>query len=130
MKFAIQINSSPYQSEGSDTAYHFVLAALQKGHEIFRVFFYFDGIYNALGHAMPPSDEKQIIKRWSELAREHDLDLVVCVSAAKRRGLLTAEDIEQVGHIDSTLAKGFRISGLGQLVEAAIKADRLLVFGG
>ena len=30
---------------------------------------------------------------------------------------------------DEILAKGFRISGLGQLVETGIEADRLVVFG-
>jgi tRNA 2-thiouridine synthesizing protein D len=46
------------------------------------------------------------------------VDLVVCVAAALRRGI-----------VDENLAKGFRISGLGQLVESAIQADRLVVFG-
>jgi len=30
---------------------------------------------------------------------------------------------------DENLASGFRISGLGQLVEAGIEADRLVTFG-
>jgi len=46
------------------------------------------------------------------------VDLVVCVAAALRRGI-----------VDDVLAKGFRISGLGQLVESAIRSDRLVVFG-
>jgi tRNA 2-thiouridine synthesizing protein D len=29
----------------------------------------------------------------------------------------------------ANLAPGFRISGLGQLIDASIEADRLLVFG-
>jgi tRNA 2-thiouridine synthesizing protein D len=43
---------------------------------------------------------------------------VVCVAAALRRGIR-----------DENLAKGFRISGLGQLVEAGIQTDRVVVFG-
>jgi len=43
---------------------------------------------------------------------------VVCIAAALRRGIK-----------ESNLAEGFRISGLGQLVEAGIQADRLVVFG-
>jgi tRNA 2-thiouridine synthesizing protein D len=43
---------------------------------------------------------------------------VVCVAAALRRGIK-----------DELLAPGFRISGLGQLVEAGIQGDRLVVFG-
>jgi tRNA 2-thiouridine synthesizing protein D len=43
---------------------------------------------------------------------------VVCVAAALRRGI-----------VEQNLAQGFRISGLGQLVESAIQSDRLVVFG-
>jgi tRNA 2-thiouridine synthesizing protein D len=31
--------------------------------------------------------------------------------------------------VEENLAPGFRISGLGQLVEAGIESDRLVVFG-
>jgi len=39
MKFAIQVNASPYQSNAGYTAYQFIKAALAAGHEVFRVFF-------------------------------------------------------------------------------------------
>ena len=42
MKFAIQINEGPYQHQAADTAYWFTKNALEKGHEVFRVFFYHD----------------------------------------------------------------------------------------
>ncbi len=129
MKFAVQINCSPYQAQGADTAYRFILAALKTGHQIYRVFFYFDGIYNALAYARPPDDEPQVVKRWSDLARDHKIDLVVCVSAAQRRGLLNSPEAKEAGKGDNDLAEGFRISGLGQLIEAIIESDRLMIFG-
>ena len=129
MKFAIKICSSPYHSQTGDTAYHFIETALRKGYGVYRVFFYNDGIYNALRYASPPADEREITKRWSRLAEEFDLDLVVCVSAAQRRGLLSQEENRLRGRTDDDLADGFRIAGLGQWVEAVIEADRVLVFG-
>jgi tRNA 2-thiouridine synthesizing protein D len=129
MKFAIQINTSPYQSNAGHTAYQFIKAALAQGHEVFRVFFYHDGIYHAFKYAMPPDDELQFTTQWSELARQHRIDLVVCISAAQRRGLLCADEIKRQGKVDNDLAEGFRISGLGQLVEATLEADRFIVFG-
>ncbi|MGH8498395.1 MAG: sulfurtransferase complex subunit TusD [Methylococcales bacterium] len=128
MKFALQVNSAPYSGQGSETAYRFAREALQEGHAIFRVFFYFEGIYNALACSGPPDDEKNIVERWSSLATLENIDLVVCVSAATRRGLPQVEDRGDA-HLRSLIAKGFRISGLGQWVEAGIEADRLLVFG-
>lgn len=130
MRFAIQINSSPYHSDAGDCAYRFICAALAAGHEVIRVFFYFDGIYHAMRYALPPADETQITARWSELTAQHGIDLVVCISAAQRRGLLSVEEAQRQQKMDNDLAPGFRISGLGQWVEATLQADRFIVFGG
>lgn len=129
MKFAIQINSSPYQSQSGETAFRFIKAALQGGHEVVRVFFYFDGIYHALRYMSPPDDEVQLTERWSQLAKSHQIDLVVCISAAQRRGLLCADEAHRLLKRDNDVADGFRISGLGQLVEATLIADRFIIFG-
>ncbi|OGA40614.1 MAG: sulfurtransferase TusD [Betaproteobacteria bacterium RIFCSPLOWO2_12_FULL_62_13] len=118
MKLGILVNEGPYTHQASDTAYHFTRAALEKGHEIYRVFFYHDGVNNSTKFTEPPQDDRHIVNRWSKLAAEHGIDLVVCVAAALRRGVK-----------DEALASGFRISGLGQLVEAGIQGDRLVVFG-
>jgi tRNA 2-thiouridine synthesizing protein D len=129
MKFAIQVNTSPYQSNAGYTAYQFINAVLAQGHDVFRVFFYHDGVYHAFKYATPPDDECQFTAQWSELARRYRIDLVVCISAAQRRGLLCADEASRQGKLDDDLAEGFRISGLGQLVEATLVADRFIVFG-
>ncbi len=118
MKLGILINEGPFTHQSSDSAYRFAVAALAKGHEIYRVFFYNDGVNNANRLSEPQSDDRNLVALWSALAKEHDVDLVVCVAAALRRGIK-----------DEILEEGFRISGLGQLVEAGIQADRLVVFG-
>jgi tRNA 2-thiouridine synthesizing protein D len=118
MKIAIMITEGPFTHQASDTAYRFAVAALAKGHEIYRVFFYNDGVYNANKLSEPQSDDRNLVALWSKLGTENKLDLVVCVAAALRRGI--KEEI---------LADGFRISGLGQFVEAGIQADRMVVFG-
>ncbi len=129
MKFGILVNEGPYQHQASDSAYQFVRAALDGGHEIFRVFFYHDGVNNGTRLTVPPQDDRNIVDRWSELAREHDLDLVLCVAAAQRRGILDPDEAQRHGKDADNIAPGFRISGLGQLIEAATQADRLVTFG-
>ena len=129
MKFTIQVNEGPYQHQASDTAYQFAKAALEKGHEIFRVFFYHDGVNNATRLTTPPQDDRNVINRWSELAEKHNLDLVVCVAAAQRRGIADADEAKRNGKDADNIAPGFRISGLGQLIEGGIQAERLVVFG-
>ena len=129
MKLGILVNEGPYQHQASDTAYQFTKAALAKGHEIFRIFFYNDGVNNGTRLGVPPQDDRNVTKLWSELAAKHDLDLVVCIAAAQRRGILDESEAKRHGKDSSNLAPGFRISGLGQLIEAGIQADRLVVFG-
>ena len=55
--------------------------------------------------------------------------MVVCVAAAQRRGILDKGEAERNGKDADNIEDGFRISGLGQLVEAGIQADRLITFG-
>ena len=118
MKIGVLVSEGPYQHEASDSAYLFCKAALEAGHQIDRVFFYHDGVNNATKLTEPPQDDRNVVSRWAKLGEDHGIDLVVCVAAALRRGI-----------VDDVLAKGFRISGLGQLVESAIRSDRLVVFG-
>ena len=129
MKFSVMVNDGPYTHQAADTAYHFIDAALQAGHEVFRVFFYHDGVNNGTRMTTPPQDDRNIVNRWSALAAEHDLDLVLCVAAAQRRGILDADEAKRNGKDADNIAPGFRISGLGQLIEAGIQSDRVLVFG-
>ncbi len=129
MKFGIVVDEGPYTHQASDTAYQFTKAALEKGHEIFRVFFYHDGVNNGTRLTVPPQDERNIQERWTKLAEEHKLDLVVCIAAAQRRGILDENEAKRQGKDANNIAPGFRISGLGQLIEAGIVADRLVVFG-
>lgn len=129
MKYAIQVNAGLYASNAGLIAHRFSQAALQEGHQILQVFFYQEGIQYAFRYALPPDDEMNLSTIWSQLAMEHSIDLVVCISAAQRRGLLCEDETRRQGLADNHLAEGFRIAGLGQWLEATLKADRCLVFG-
>lgn len=129
MKFGILVNEGPYTHQAADSAYQFTKACLEKGHEVFRVFFYHDGVNNGTRLTVPPQDDRNIQKNWTELAEKHNLDLVLCIAAAQRRGILDENEARRQGKDADNIAPGFRISGLGQLIEAGIVADRLVVFG-
>nr|VFK42213.1 MAG: tRNA 2-thiouridine synthesizing protein D [Candidatus Kentron sp. TC]VFK42652.1 MAG: tRNA 2-thiouridine synthesizing protein D [Candidatus Kentron sp. TC]VFK61542.1 MAG: tRNA 2-thiouridine synthesizing protein D [Candidatus Kentron sp. TC] len=129
MKFGILVSEGPYQHQASDSAYQFVKAALERGHEVFRVFFYHDGVNNGTRLTTPPQDDRNITIRWQELGEKYNLDLVICIAAAQRRGIVDEEEMKRQGKDANNIAPGFRISGLGQLIEAGIQSDRLIVFG-
>lgn len=130
MKFGIVVNEGPCQRQSADSAYHFVRAAIARGHEVTRVFFYHDGVHVGASASVPPQDERNVSENWSALAAEHGLDLVVCVAAAARRGVLDEDVGARLDPMPAPagLAPNFRAAGLGQLIACGIDADRLLVF--
>jgi len=129
LKFGVVVSEGPYTHQAADSAYLFVKAALEQGHEVPRVFFYHDGVNVSTRLTIPPQDERNIQKNWSALALDHGVDLVVCIAAAQRRGILDENEATRQGKDANNIAEGFRISGLGQLIEMGIQTDRLVTFG-
>jgi len=129
VKFGVVVSEGPYTHEASDTAYNFVKAAIEAGHEVPRVFFYHDGVNVGTRLTVPPQDDRNIQENWSAIAKEHGIDLVVCIAAAQRRGILDENEAKRQGKDADNIADGFRISGLGQLIEMGIQTDRLMMFG-
>ena len=129
MKFSLAVYGAPYSSEAPATALRFAQAALQLGHDIQRVFFYMDGVHNGTVLGVPPQDESNIPEQWQTLAHEHNIECVICIAAAARRGVLSQQEADRHEKPAANLATGFELSGLGQLIEAGIDADRLITFG-
>ena len=100
------------------TALNFAVAALAQGHEILQVFFQGDGAFAGNRLSAPPPGEADATAAWTKFAAEHGVDLVLCSTAGLRRGVREAN-----------LAAGFRISGVGQWLEASLQADRVVGFG-
>ncbi len=128
--FALAVFAAPYSNQASFSAYQFAQALLHQGHRLVRVFFYQEGVHNATQLASPPQDEFDLPSAWQQLARDHQVDMVVCIAAALRRGVLDSQEANRYEKSAANLAPGFNLSGLGQLVEAAVVADRLVCFGG
>lgn len=117
MKVTILVLEGPYNHQAADSAYQFTQSALSKGHEITGVFFYNDGVINANKLMDPPQDDRHIANQWRDLG-EKGIDIVTCIAAGKRRGL-----------IEENKSDNTRISGLGQLASMVQKSDRLITFG-
>lgn len=129
MKFAIALFSAAH-APSSRRALLFTQAALAGGHEIVRLFFYQDGVYSAANSVVTPQDEQDIAQQWRALVSEHQLDGVVCIAAALRRGVLNAEEAARYQRTAVNLDAPWALSGLGQLHDAIQDADRLICFGG
>lgn len=129
MLLSVLVLGAPYSTQASYSAYRYTKAALANGHKIHRVFFYQDGIHSASTLATPPQDEFNIYEAWQTLQDQHTLDCVTCIAAAARRGMINATEAERHEKAANNHAEGFDLSGLGQLVEAISKSDRLITFG-
>ncbi|AZC19419.1 sulfurtransferase complex subunit TusD [Pseudomonas sp. CMR5c] len=129
MKFAIALFSAAH-APSSRRALLFAQAALAGGHEIVRLFFYQDGVYNAVNSIVTPQDEQDLPREWREFVRQHQLDAVVCIAAALRRGTLNADEAQRYRRAAVNVEAPWELSGLGQLHDAVQSADRLICFGG
>ena len=129
MKFALVITGAPNQSQAAQSALAFARASLTAGHDIHRVFFYFDGVLIGSSFVIPPQDEIDVGAEWVALAAAHGIELAVCIAASLRRGLVNDEEAARYDKPAANLRCGFEIVGLGQLVEAMIEADRCITFG-
>ena len=127
--FCLVVHGGPFSSEASYSALNFARACLASGHTVHRVFFYQDGINNGNALLSPPQDEHNTHEAWHRLGQEHDLDLVVCIAAAARRGVINQQESQRHNKIAHNLPDGFTLSGLGQLVEACASVDRVINFG-
>lgn len=126
--FSLVIYGAPYSSQSASTALHFCRAVLSSGNSIYRLFFYQDGVHNASSLTVPPQDEEHIPQAWQQLILEHNIDAVVCVSSALKRGVLDDTEAERYEKPQGNILPGFTISGLGQLIDASLNSDRLLNF--
>jgi tRNA 2-thiouridine synthesizing protein D len=128
MIFSIVVLGSPYSSQSADTALRFTRAALESGNKIYRVFFYHDGVFCGNHLSTPPQDENNIPDCWQQLAFNHSIDMVVCIAAALKRGILDDKEAKRYNHEHHNLKAPFELSGLGQLVDASINSDRVITF--
>lgn len=127
MIFTVIVNSGPL-SQGSRSALKFIAAALSAGHQIYRVFFYQDGVNIANDFMVTPQDESNILSQWVKLKHDYQLELFVCVAAALRRGIINKQEANRYKKTGANLNECFELSGLGQMVDATVNSDRVVSF--
>jgi tRNA 2-thiouridine synthesizing protein D len=116
MKIGIMVLEGPYQHQAADTAYHFIQAALARGHEITGVFLYTDAV-NVANRFIKPPGERNVSAMFDELGAR-GIKIIACTACAKFRGMKPDLTVENV-----------RLSGLGELAEMLQESDRFLTFG-
>jgi tRNA 2-thiouridine synthesizing protein D len=129
VKFSIVIYAAPYSTESAATALRFAESLIQQGHVLYRLFFFGDGVHNASKLTVVAQDEINLQLQWSKLIEEHDIDSVICVSSALRRGVLDQTEAERHELGTASAYESSEVAGLGQLIDAALHSDRVVNFG-
>ena len=128
MRFNILVTGALYSSQSAYSALQFCEAAITAGHSVSQVFFYQDGATIASALSVPVADEFHAVDAWVEYAERTSTDLVVCVSAAERRGILGSEQAIEFDKATHNLHASFKVEGLGALHEASLASDRTVSF--
>jgi tRNA 2-thiouridine synthesizing protein D len=126
--FSIIVQGAPYSSQAALSALNFSKAALESGHDIYRLFFYQDGVHNASALIVPPQDEIHLPKAWQKMISDFKLDAVVCIASALKRGIVDAGEADRYELLASNIVSGFTIGGLGLWLDATLNSDRILNF--
>ena len=128
MNFAIVLLAGP-QDPAARSALNFARAVLASGHQVSRLFFYRDAVHLATTLGVHPQDEADIHADWRAFISDNQLDAVVCIAAALRRGVLNADEATRWQRPTANTGAPWELSGLGQWVDSLQTADRTVTFG-
>lgn len=126
--FTLLVTSAPFSQQNAYSAYRFALAAVQSKHRVNGIFFYQSGTLNGSSLQITPSDEFDLYRAWQSLSVEYQVPLMVCVSAASKRGITTPEDAHDTDTPHFSLTAPFTSVGLGELATLISSSDRLIQF--
>lgn len=121
MRFTLLVLTPPDGGASARHALAFARAVLAQGHQLACVFFFDAGVLTALAGARAPADEEDLRAGWQALRRETGTPLLACVASAERFGVQACREGADAA---------FAIAGLGELIEAGNRSDRLLTFRG
>ena len=106
MEISLLIRTSPEDAHRLTSVRCFIQTAIEQGHTIRQCFFQSAGVMAAT--------QPEQLSEWQQIADVTHAELLLCSQAVEEHG------IDPEGP--------FQIGGLGALVEAAVKSDRLVSF--
>lgn len=127
MIYTLIIQCAPSSHSIAASALKFTKALIESDHCLYRIFFYGDAVLLANNNTVQPQDEADLFAQWRELVADHDIEAIVCIAAALKRGVLDAQEAERYER-EPVTESPFVLSGLGQLIDACAHSDRVITF--
>lgn len=115
--YILTLHGLPWSHQSIATAIDFAKVAIKNGKQIKAFFLYQDAVLNALPNLDIPSDELNGQQLLVDFQKEHDIPLLLCVTAAEKRGI-------SLNHV----AEGFTIAGLAEFAELTSHTDKVVQF--
>lgn len=115
--YLLMLHAAPWSNQSVLSACQFAQAAIDSGHTVPAIFLYQGAVLNAINTLDIPSDELNGQQHLLQLQQEHKIKLMLCVTAAEKRGLT-----------ESNIKPEFIISGLAEFAELTTQADKVIQF--
>ncbi|WP_100657286.1 sulfurtransferase complex subunit TusD [Alteromonas flava] len=122
------ITCSPSNVLRMQEAINTLTGLIATGCTVESVFFYASGVLNANSLINPPVDEFNPHSAWSMFSQQHQVPLLVCVSAAEKRGVIDAALAEQNAQSAHNLIAPFEQVGLGEFFTRLHNVDQLIQY--
>ncbi|QPG06916.1 sulfurtransferase complex subunit TusD [Salinimonas marina] len=123
--YSILITHPPSDVTQTIAAQQFSQQLCMQGHSLNNVFFYGEGIHHANALSRVPSDEHAVYQHWCEVQRTTNCELLVCITAAVKRGVVSAEEAEDNMY---NLRPPFAQAGLGEFFSALHECQKVVQF--
>ncbi|MDC2891480.1 sulfurtransferase complex subunit TusD [Psychrosphaera algicola] len=116
-RFILVLHCPPWSHQSVATACQFAQAAIDRGNSITAVFLYQDAVLNGSNNLDIPSDELNGQSQLVNLNSQHNIPLLMCVTAAEKRGVNA-----------DALHPSFTLSGLAEFAELTTESDKMVQF--
>ena len=126
--YSILITSAPYQGQHAQRAIEFAKAAISSGHVVDNVFFYSEGVHHANHYMQEVGDEFYPLNAWKALNEEYNVALLVCITAAVKRGVVGHQEALASGATGVNLVAPFQQAGLGEFFTALHNCEKVIQF--
>lgn len=115
--YLLMLHGTPWSNQTVLSACQFAQVALNSGHTISAIFLYQDSVLNAINSLDISSDELNGQSHLLKLQQQHQVKLMLCVTAAEKRGLS-----------ELNIPAEFTVSSLAEFAELTTQADKVIQF--
>lgn len=117
-RFGLLLTSAGFASQHLSSVLLFARTALATGHHIDHIFLYQDAVYSVAAHCDLPSDEPDLSAELADFCQQHNIDLLFCVTAAEKRGVVAPQLQAKAGYTAAGLAEfALRQAAIDKLVQ-------------